>query len=124
MQNMSSALTTTRPTLASPHAMAPAARSPMAPPCAPLRTRRGVVVRAMAAEQAGAGLNKFSARITQPKSQGASQAMLYATGMDEDDMNKPQVREPPPIVPPNRAVALHGTIRMRANAQGYAGHVH
>ena len=25
-------------------------------------------------------LNKYSSRITQPKSQGASQAMLYATG--------------------------------------------
>jgi dihydroxy-acid dehydratase len=36
-------------------------------------------------------LNKFSARITQPKSQGASQAMLYGTGMTHDDMNKPQV---------------------------------
>ncbi len=36
-------------------------------------------------------LNKYSARITQPKSQGASQAMLYATGMNEGDMNKPQV---------------------------------
>src|SRR3974390_103962 len=36
-------------------------------------------------------LNKFSSRITQPKSQGASQAMLYATGMNEEDMNKPQV---------------------------------
>ena len=36
-------------------------------------------------------LNKFSARITQPKSQGASQAMLYACGMTEADMNKPQV---------------------------------
>ncbi len=36
-------------------------------------------------------LNKFSARITQPKSQGASQAMLYATGMNERDMQKPQV---------------------------------
>ncbi len=36
-------------------------------------------------------LNKFSSRITQPKSQGASQAMLYATGMDEADMGKPQV---------------------------------
>ena len=36
-------------------------------------------------------LNKFSARITQPKSQGASQAMLYATGMNEADMQKPQV---------------------------------
>ncbi len=36
-------------------------------------------------------LNKFSARITQPASQGASQAMLYATGMSTDDMQKPQV---------------------------------
>ncbi|MEE2641798.1 MAG: dihydroxy-acid dehydratase [Planctomycetota bacterium] len=36
-------------------------------------------------------LNKFSSRITQPKSQGASQAMLYATGMTEEDMNKAQV---------------------------------
>ncbi len=36
-------------------------------------------------------LNKVSAHITQPKSQGASQAMLYATGMNETDMNKAQV---------------------------------
>jgi dihydroxy-acid dehydratase len=36
-------------------------------------------------------LNKYSRRITQPKSQGASQAMLYATGLTEEDMNKPQV---------------------------------
>src|SRR5580658_5888151 len=36
-------------------------------------------------------LNKYSAHITQPKSQGASQAMLYATGMTEADMQKPQV---------------------------------
>ncbi|KAJ9134614.1 Dihydroxy-acid dehydratase [Pleurostoma richardsiae] len=36
-------------------------------------------------------LNEVSAHITQPKSQGASQAMLYATGMKEEDMNKPQV---------------------------------
>ncbi len=36
-------------------------------------------------------LNKYSSRITQPKSQGASQAMLYATGMNEEDMGKPQV---------------------------------
>jgi len=36
-------------------------------------------------------LNKFSSRITQPKSQGASQAMLYGTGMTEEDMNKGQV---------------------------------
>ena len=36
-------------------------------------------------------LNKYSRRITQPKIQGASQAMLYATGMSEEDMQKPQV---------------------------------
>ena len=36
-------------------------------------------------------LNKYSSRITQPRSQGASQAMLYATGLTEEDMNKPQV---------------------------------
>ncbi|MHC5092610.1 MAG: dihydroxy-acid dehydratase, partial [Planctomycetota bacterium] len=36
-------------------------------------------------------LNTYSRRITQPKSQGASQAMLYASGLTEDDMNKPQV---------------------------------
>jgi len=36
-------------------------------------------------------LNKFSSQITQRKSQGASQAMLYATGLDAGDMAKPQV---------------------------------
>ncbi|WP_437228948.1 dihydroxy-acid dehydratase [Planctomicrobium sp. SH661] len=36
-------------------------------------------------------LNKVSSRITQPRAQGASQAMLYATGMNEADMNKGQV---------------------------------
>ena len=39
----------------------------------------------------GNSLNKYSRRITQPKSQGASQAMLYATGMSDQDMDKPQV---------------------------------
>ncbi|KAG6287550.1 hypothetical protein E4U09_006080 [Claviceps aff. purpurea] len=41
--------------------------------------------------QADNQLNKTSSNITQPKSQGASQAMLYATGLSEDDMNKAQV---------------------------------
>lgn len=36
-------------------------------------------------------LNRISRRITQPKSQGASQAMLYATGLTEADMDKPQI---------------------------------
>jgi len=36
-------------------------------------------------------LNKYSARITQPKSQGASQAMLHGTGLTAEDMDKAQV---------------------------------
>merc|ERR1712000_753445 len=44
-----------------------------------------------AARNADDKLNKVSQAITQPKSQGASQAMLYATGMSEEDMNKAQV---------------------------------
>lgn len=38
-----------------------------------------------------AQLNRYSSRITQPKSQGASQAMLYGTGMTDADMNKAQL---------------------------------
>jgi dihydroxy-acid dehydratase len=36
-------------------------------------------------------LNRFSSHVTQPKSQGASQAMLYATGFTDEDMHKAQV---------------------------------
>ncbi len=36
-------------------------------------------------------LNRYSRRITQPPSQGASQAMLIGTGLDEKDLDKPQV---------------------------------
>jgi dihydroxy-acid dehydratase len=36
-------------------------------------------------------LNRTSRRITEPRSQGASQAMLYATGLSEADMDKAQV---------------------------------
>jgi len=36
-------------------------------------------------------LNRYSSRITQPKSQGASQAMLYGTGLTAGDMDKAQV---------------------------------
>ena len=36
-------------------------------------------------------LNKYSARITQPKAQGAAQAMLYGAGLSEADMDKAQV---------------------------------
>jgi dihydroxy-acid dehydratase len=36
-------------------------------------------------------LNRYSSRITQPKSQGASQAMLHGTGLTDADMDKAQV---------------------------------
>ncbi len=36
-------------------------------------------------------LNRYSSRVTQPKSQGASQAMLYGTGLTDQDMAKPEV---------------------------------
>ncbi len=36
-------------------------------------------------------LNKYSQRLTQDPSQPASQAMLYAVGLTDEDMNKPQI---------------------------------
>jgi hypothetical protein len=36
-------------------------------------------------------LNKFSRTITEPPSQGASQAMLYATGLTPQTISSPQV---------------------------------
>ncbi len=36
-------------------------------------------------------LNRYSSRITEPRSQGASQAMLFGTGLDSDALSKPQV---------------------------------
>ena len=36
-------------------------------------------------------LNRFSARVTEPRAQGASQAMLYGTGLKPADMAKPEV---------------------------------
>ncbi|KAI6106355.1 dihydroxy-acid and 6-phosphogluconate dehydratase [Pisolithus croceorrhizus] len=40
-------------------------------------------------------LNKISCQLTQDKARGGAQAMLYATGLTEEDMNKPQVRGTP-----------------------------
>ena len=37
-------------------------------------------------------LNAYSRTVTQPKQQGGSQAMLYAAGLKEGDMDKAQVR--------------------------------
>jgi dihydroxy-acid dehydratase len=45
----------------------------------------------MTATTATTILNRFSARITQPRSQGASQAMLLGTGLQPADLDKPQV---------------------------------
>jgi len=39
----------------------------------------------------GHKLNRFSSRVTGPKTQGASQAMLYGVGLSEEDMDKAQV---------------------------------
>src|SRR6476661_5620452 len=36
-------------------------------------------------------INKYSSRVTQPRSQGASQAMLYGIGLTDADLQKPQV---------------------------------
>ena len=36
-------------------------------------------------------LNRYSSRITQPRAQGASQAMLYGTGLTREDMDRPQI---------------------------------
>lgn len=41
--------------------------------------------------QTPVSLNRYSGRITQPASQGASQAMLLATGLTPDELDKPQV---------------------------------
>ncbi|MCJ1276466.1 hypothetical protein MMC21_004271 [Puttea exsequens] len=43
------------------------------------------------ADSSAPQLNKVSRHVTQPKSQGASQAMLYATGLEPSDMLKAQV---------------------------------
>ena len=56
-------------------------------------------------------INRFSARITQPKSQGASQAMLYATGMTDKDMSKAQVGIASVWIP--TAWNMWGSIRLR-----------
>lgn len=76
-------------------------KAPLGRPSLPKRPKHGAKVTAIAEvlekgskgpnQGIPAGLNKYSSRITQPKSQGASQAMLYATGLKEGDMNKPQV---------------------------------
>ncbi|WJZ87543.1 hypothetical protein VitviT2T_006913 [Vitis vinifera] len=36
-------------------------------------------------------LNKYSSHVTEPKSQGGSQAILYGVGLSDEDMHKPQI---------------------------------
>ena len=45
----------------------------------------------MSSDGAKGPLNKYSRTITEPPSQGASQAMLYATGLNPDTITRPQV---------------------------------
>ncbi|RXW25070.1 hypothetical protein EST38_g812 [Candolleomyces aberdarensis] len=42
-------------------------------------------------DSSGGQLNKISCQITQNKIRGGAQAMLYAVGLDEKDMEKPQI---------------------------------
>jgi len=48
-------------------------------------------VSSMAPRSSNGKLNKFSCQLTQDKARGGAQAMLYAVGLTEEDMNKPQV---------------------------------
>jgi dihydroxy-acid dehydratase len=63
----------------------------------PIQTKPAAVKSLTSLRMAGdsksneAVLNKWSRTLTQTKVQGASQAMLYATGLKEEDMNKPQI---------------------------------
>ncbi|KAL1977847.1 hypothetical protein VTN31DRAFT_706 [Thermomyces dupontii] len=57
----------------------------------PTRLLSTTIARRNASSDDEKPLNKVSRTITEPISQGASQAMLYATGLTEKDMNKAQV---------------------------------
>ncbi|PSS38028.1 hypothetical protein PHLCEN_2v113 [Hermanssonia centrifuga] len=49
------------------------------------------VPKVSAPAQSNGKLNKFSGQLTQNKMRGGAQAMLYAVGLTEEDMNKPQI---------------------------------
>ncbi|MFM8573483.1 MAG: dihydroxy-acid dehydratase [Pirellula sp.] len=70
-------------------------------------------------------INKYSSRITQPKSQGASQAMLYATGLKPEDMNKAQVGIASVWFEGNpcnmHLLDLGGVVKKSVQAQGLVG---
>ncbi len=58
------------------------------PPRSSFVLRKSFVLNAVSPPQEKATINKYSKRLTQSKSQGASQAMLYATGLKPEDMSK------------------------------------
>jgi dihydroxy-acid dehydratase len=70
-------------------------------------------------------INKYSSRITQPKSQGASQAMLYATGLKPEDMSKAQVGIASVWFEGNpcnmHLLDLGGAVKQSVQAQGLVG---
>jgi dihydroxy-acid dehydratase len=70
-------------------------------------------------------INKYSSRITQPKSQGASQAMLYATGLKPEDMSKAQVGIASVWFEGNpcnmHLLDLGGAVKKSVQAQGLVG---
>ncbi|CAM8985805.1 unnamed protein product [Rhodiola kirilowii] len=55
------------------------------------RAQPNLTVRASASAAEPEKLNKYSSRITEPKSQGGSQAILYGVGLSDEDMKKPQI---------------------------------
>ncbi|ESK96621.1 dihydroxy-acid dehydratase [Moniliophthora roreri MCA 2997] len=50
-----------------------------------------VQIHSLSKPSTGAKLNKISSQVTQDKARGGAQAMLYAVGLQEGDMNKPQI---------------------------------
>ncbi|KAI8537918.1 hypothetical protein RHMOL_Rhmol09G0061400 [Rhododendron molle] len=69
----------TLPTKCKPHFPPPTARRPFS------------VTATATAAAAAQKLNKYSSQITEPKSQGGSQAILYGVGLSDEDMGKPQI---------------------------------
>lgn len=57
----------------------------------PISRILSTIARRKSSDSSKPPLNQVSQHVTQPKSQGASQAMLYATGLEPSDMSKPQV---------------------------------
>ncbi|KAJ6713066.1 hypothetical protein OIU79_009125 [Salix purpurea] len=66
---------------------------PTRPPPSSLRVKaQSVAVEpSQATTTVGQKLNKYSSRITEPKSQGGSQAILHGVGLSDADMSKPQI---------------------------------